>query len=294
MTRDEEVLQKFEEQTSDILGKAQQYLSTALPGGVGVFTYVVVSNLVGKLFGHTRRYAQRAVTRPVTLPDFVYVEPLDEELEVFFESSHLQSLRSEFPGRYEDFSDNDWATLRRYYMPLYYTLTLREPFVSEMFAFEIQSQNYKRIIYDFDLFPLYKKAIQSVPSASRQNAMWAAVTSVMRAMVDDVWNKDYAEQLFEEARTHPEVAALIEEIKNKVGEQVDLEKISELRETVQYLTGRSAISGNEQSGMEFPLKAIEQIAEILPDGKIAVSPEVMRALHLRTGSKVRMMLLCQE
>ena len=37
-----------------------------------------------------------------------------------------------------------------------------------------------------------------------------------------------------------------------------------------------------------------QIAEILPDGKIAVSPEVMRALHLRTGSKVRMMLLLKK
>lgn len=294
MTRDEEVLQTLEGKTSVILGKAQQYLSTALPGGVGVFSYVVMSNLIGKLFGHTRRYVERAVMRPVTLPDFVYVEPLDEELEIFFESERLQSIRSEFPAKYEDFSNSDWAAMRRYYMPLYYTLVIKEPFVSEMFAFEIQSQSYKRIVYDFDLFSSYKKALQSVPTASKQNALWNAVTSVLKDTVSEVWNKDYAKQLFEEARSHPEVASLIEDIKTKIGEEVDLEKISELRETVQYLTGRSVPQSSQKSVPIFPLKSVEYTGEVLPDGKIALPPEVLRSLHLRSGSRVRVLLLCDE
>jgi hypothetical protein len=294
MTRDEEVLQTFEEKTSVILGKAQQYLSTALPGGVGVFSYVVMSNLIGKLFGHTRRYVESAIARPVTLPDFVYVEPLDEELEVFFDSDRLQSIRAEFPAKYEDFSDNDWGTMRRYYMPLYYTLIMKEPFVSEMFAFEIQSQNYKRIIYDFDLFSSYKKAVQSAPTASKQNALWNAVTSVLKGTVNEVWNKDYATQLFEEARTHPEVAALIEDIKVKIGDKVDLEKVSELRETIQYLTGRSVPQAARKNIPVFPMKTVEYTGEVLPDGKVELPQEVLRSLHLRSGSKVKILLMCDE
>jgi len=294
MTRDEEILQTFEGKTSVILEKAQQYLSTALPGGVGAFSYVVMSNLIGKLFGHTQRYVERAVTRPVTLPDFIYVEPLDEELEVFFESERLQSLRSEFPAKYEDFSDNDWGTLRQYYMPLYYTLIIKEPFVSEMFAFEIQSQNYKRIIYDFDLFSSYKKALQSAPTASKQNALWNAVTTVLKDTVSDVWSKDYAKEVFEEARTHPEVAALIEGVKTKIGEKVNLEQLTKLKETAQNLTGRSVPEMPQANVPIFPLKTVEYFGEVLPDGKIALPQEVLRALHLRAGSKVRVLLLSDD
>ena len=83
MTRDEEVIQSIEEKAGTILGKAQEFLTTALPGGPGAFAYVVVSNLVGKLFGNARKYVEEAVSRPITLPDFIYVEPLDEELEEF-------------------------------------------------------------------------------------------------------------------------------------------------------------------------------------------------------------------
>lgn len=293
MTRDEEVLQKLEEKASTILGKAQQYLTTALPGGPGVFAYVVMSNVVGKLFGHSRRYVEKAVTRPITLPDFIYVEPLDEELEEFFDSERLKSIRSEFPDRYEDFSDHDWTRMRQYYMPLYYTLTIKEPFVSEMFSFEIQSQNFKRIVHDFQLFPLYKKAIQNVPSASKQNALWTAVTSVTKDLVNDVWNKEYAVQLFEEARTHPEVAGLIERIKTKIGEKVDLENLSVLRETFQYITGRT-VTPESQKPVEFPMKAIEHVAEVLPNGNLSVSSDVMRKLHLRAGTKVRLVILCED
>jgi hypothetical protein len=260
---------------------------------VGAFAYVVMSNLVGKLFGHTRRYVEKSITRPVTLPDFIYVEPLDEELEVFFDHESLQSVRSEFPARYEEFSENDWATMRRYYMPLYYTLALREPSVSEMFSFEIQSQNYKRIIHDFDLFPLYKKAIQSIPSASKQNALWAAVSSILKSTVNEVWSKDYAKELFEEARMNPEVASLIENIKTKVGEKVDIEKITELRETIQYVTGRS-IGPEGDARPELPLKAIEHVAEVLPNGNLSVHGDAIRKLHLRTGSKVRVIILCED
>jgi hypothetical protein len=258
-----------------------------------VFAYVVMSNLVGKLFGHSRRYVEKAVNRPITLPDFIYVEPLDEEIEDFFDNERLASIRSEFPERYKDFSDNDWTTMRQYYMPLYYTLTIKEPFVSEMFAFEIQSQNFKRIIHDFELFPLYKKAIQSVPSASKQNALWKAVTSVVKDTVNDVWNKEYAVQLFEEARANPEVAGLIEKIKAKIGEKVDLEQLSALKETVKYVTGRS-IAPESEGPLDFPMKAIEYLAEVLPDGSLSVSSNVMRKLHLRTGTKVRVVILCEE
>jgi hypothetical protein len=293
MTRDEEVIQKFEEKTDTILQKAQQYLTMALPGGPGVFAYVVVSNLVGKLFGHTRKYVERAVNRPITLPDFIYVEPLDEELEEFFDDGRLKSIRSEFPERYGDFSNNDWTTMRRYYMPLYYTLTVKEPFVSQMFSFEIQSQNYKRIIHDFDLFPLYKKTLQSIPSASKQNALWSAVTSIVKGTVNEVWNKGYALQLFEEAKTQPEVAGLIENIKVKVSEKVDLEQLSELKETIQYIAGRS-ISPEEQPVPTFPMKAIESIATVLPNGQLSVPGEITRKLHLRPNSTVRVLILCES
>lgn len=294
MTRDEEVLQKLEEKTSVVLGKAEQYLTAALPGGVGAFTYVVMSNLVGKLFGHTKRYVESAVNRPVTLPDFIYVEPLDEELEFFFDNASLQSIRAEFPERYEEFSENDWATMRRYYMPLYYTLAMREPLVSEMFSFEIQSQNYKRIIHDFDLFPLYKKSIQSVPSASRQNALWKAVKSILKGTVDEVWNKDYAKALFEDARKNPEVASLIESVKTKIGEQVDIEKLTELRETIKYITGRSLSPEAAAASSGFPMKAIEHVAEVLPDGNLSVHGDAIRKLHLTTGSKVRVIILSED
>lgn len=293
MTRDEEVIQKFEEKTGVILEKAQEFLSTALPGGPGVFAYVVVSNLVGKLFGNTRKYVEEAVNRPIALPDFIYVEPLDEELEEFFDDKRLKSIRAEFPERYEEFSNTDWLTMRRYYKPLYYTLTVKEPFVTEMFSFEIQSQNYKRIIYDFDLFASYKKAMQSIPSASRQNALWSAITSILKGTVKEVWSKDYAKQLFKEAKTHPEVAGLVEEIKMKVGEKVDLDQLSELKETLHYLTGRS-LSPEGQTISNFPMKAMEYVTKVLPDGKLSVPAEISRTLHLRSNSTVRVLIFCED
>ena len=294
MTRDEEVIQSIEEKAGTILGKAQEFLTTALPGGPGAFAYVVVSSLVGKLFGNARKYVEEAVSRPITLPDFIYVEPLDEELEEFFNDGHLQSIRSEFPERYEDFSNNDWLTMRRYYKPLYYTLTVKEPLVTEMFSFEIQSQNYKRIIYDFDLFPLYKKAIQSVPSASRQNALWSAVTSILKGTVKEMWSKDYAKQLFKKAKADPEVAGLIEDIKTKVGEKVDVDQVLKLgKETLQYVAGRS-ISPEGQAISNFPIKAMEYVTKVLPDGKLSMPAEVTRTLHLRTDSTVRVLIFSEE
>lgn len=293
MTRDEEVLQKFEEKATVVLGKAQQYLTTALPGGVGAVAYIVMSNLIGKLFGHTRQYVEKAINRPVTLPDFIYIEPLDEELEEFFDNARLQSLRAEFPARYEDFSEQHWATMRQYYMPLYYTLVVKEPFVSEIFASEIQTQNYKRIIKDFSLFTLYKQAMQTLPSASKQNAFWGAVTGVMKDTVKDVWSKEYAKSLFEEARKDPEVSNLIEQVKTKVGEKVNLEKLTGLKDMVKSLTGR-ALKNPEQRPPELPMKALECTAEILSGGKLRVPAEVTQILHLRPGTNVRLIVLCEE
>ncbi len=293
MTRDEEIIQSFDEKTGAILAKAEEYLTTALPGGPGVFAYVVVSNLVGKLFGNVRQYVEEAVNRPVTLPDFIYVEPLDEELEIFFDDERLKSVRSEFPEQYKDFSNNDWLAMRRYYKPLYYTLTVKEPLVTEMFSFEIQSQNYKRIIHDFDLFPLYKKALQSIPSASRQNALWSAVTSVLKGTVKEVWNKGYAKELFEEAKTHPEVTGLVENIKMKIGEKVNLDQLSELKETVKYLTGRSILPEG-QVVSNFPMKSMAYVTKVLPDGRLSVPAEVTKTLHLRSDATVRVLIFCED
>jgi hypothetical protein len=293
MTRDDEVIQKLEETTGTLLGKAQQLLTTALPGGPGAFVYVVMSNLVGKLFGNTQKYVESVINRPITLPDFIYSEPLDEELEVFFQSNRLKSIRSEFPTQYEDFSKDDWTKMRRYYMPLYYTLVVKEPFVSQMFSSEILSQNYKRIIQDFDLFPLYKKAIQTVPSASRQNALWGAVTSILGTTVKEVWSKDYAKQLFEEAKANPEVAALIENVKTKIGEKVDLAKLTELRDTIKYITGR-AIAPADQALLELPMKAVEYVAQVTPDGQVVIPGAFTRKLHLRANSKVRVFMFYDE
>lgn len=292
MTRDQEVLQALEEKSSIVLGKAQEFLTTALPGGPGAFAYIVMSNLVGKLFGHTKQYVEKAVNRPVTLPDFIYIEPLDEELEEFFSSDRLKSVRAEFPARSEDFSNNDWATLRRYYKPLYYTLVVKEAFVSEMFSFEIQSQNYKRIIHDFNLFSHYKKALQTVPSASKQNALWSAVTSVMKSTVSEVWSKDYAKQMFEDARQNPEVAGLIERVKTKIEEKVKIGTLSELRDAVKYVAGRS-LPMKEQP-VELPMKAIDCVAEIGADGRLSLPDHVINTLHLRTGTKVRLLVLSDE
>jgi len=293
MTRDEELIQKFETKTDALLGKVQQYLTTTLPGGPGVFAYVVLSNLVGKLFGNTREYVERAVGKPVTITDFVYVEPLDEELEEFFEDTRFKSLRTEFPENYEDFTNDDWMKMRRYYKPLYYAVYFKDPFMTEMFSFEIQSQNYKRIIEDFELLPLYKKTLNSVPSASRQNALWSAATTILKDTVKDVWSKNYAKQLFEEAKAQPEVAELIDNIKTKIGEKVDLEKLKEWRETVKDLTGRS-VSPLGGTAAETLMKPIEYVAHISSDGQIQqiIIPEkIIRSLGIQPRDSVQVFIL---
>jgi hypothetical protein len=296
MTRDEEMIQTFEEKTGILLEKAQQFLATTLPGGPGVFAYVVMSNLVGKLFGNTRKYVERAVNRPITLPDFIYSEPLDEELEEFFNDERLKSIRSEFPENSKSFSNNDWAKMRRYYMPLYYTLVIKELFVTEMFSFEIQSQNYKRIIEDFELFPLYKKTMQSIPSASRQNALWSTVTSILGTTVKEVWSKDYAKQVFEEAKGDPEVAGLIQNIKAKISDKVDINQLLELKDTIKYLTGRS-IPSEDQAFFELPIRSVEYVAKVSSDGqiqRIMIPEKVIRELALKPHSTVRVVILHEK
>lgn len=291
MSRDEELIQKFEEKTGSLLEKAQQYLTTTLPGGPGVFAYVVVSNLVGKLFGNTKEYVETAVSKPVTLPSFVYVEPLDEELEVFFDEPRFKSLRTEFPENYENFSDSDWSKMRRYYKPLYYAFYFRDPFMTEMFAYEIQSQNYKRIIEDFELLPMYKQTLDSVPSASRQNALWTAVSSILKDTVNEVWNKEYAKQLFEEAQSHPEVAGLIENIKVKIQEKVNIDQLKELRETVKYMTGRGVQAPHRGIASESPLQTVEFVTRVLPDGQLTIPSEVVSKLKITEGAPVRVLLI---
>ena len=291
MTRDEEVIRIFEAKAGALLAKAQQFLTTVLPGGPGAFVYVVAANLVGKLFGNTREYVEKAVNRPITLPDFIYVEPLEEELQEFFADARLKSIRAEFPAQSEDFTDQHWATLRRYYMPLYYTLTLKEPFVTQMFAVELRKQNYQQIIKDFALFPLYKKTIQSIPSAARQNALWSAVSAVLKETVQEVWSKDYAKQLFGQAKAQPDIATLIGNIKAKIGITTNIAQLFERNEASTYAAGRS-ISPEGQTVGEFPLQALEYVTKIAADGRLPVPVEVARKLHLRPNATVRVLILC--
>lgn len=291
MSRDEELIQKFEEKAGSLLEKAQQYLTTTLPGGPGVFAYVVASSLIGKLFGHTKNYAQSAINKPVTISSFVYVEPLDEELEQFFDDSRFKSVRAEFPKNYEDFSDSDWSKMRRYYKPLYYSYYFKDPFMTEMFAYEIKSQNYKRIIQDFELLPVYKQALDSVPSASRQNALWKSVVSILKATVNEVWSKNYAKQVFEEAKLHPEVAELIENIKTKIQEKVDIDQLKEWYDDLKYMTGRGVIAPGAGLLSEAPMQTVEFVTRVLPNGGVSVPPELLKKLRLASGATVRVLLL---
>ncbi len=294
MTRDEELIQKFEQRAGTILENAQKYLTTVLPGGPGVFTYVIMSNLVGKLFGNAREYVDRVVSRPLTIPDFVYIEPLDEELEEFFEDQRFKTLREEFPGKYESFSNDDWMKLRSYYRPLYYTLRFKDPFMVDLFSFEIQRQDYKRIILDYDVLPMYKQVLNSTPSASRQNSLWSAVSSIMKGTVDEVWSKGYAKELFEEAKTHPEVSELVGKIKTKIRQRVDIEQIMDLYHDIKYIVGRSLPSSDEPKKPEPPMQAIEYVTSVLPDGHIVVPAEVIRRFQLTTVSKMRVVVLRED
>lgn len=294
MTRDEELIQKFEDRAGTILGQAQKYLTTTLPGGPGVFAYVVMSNLVGKLFGNIQEYVERAVSRPLTLPDFVYVEPLDEELEYFFEDERFKSIREEFPEQYESFTSDDWMKLRSYYRPLYYTFYYKDPFMVEMFSFEIQSQNYKRIILDYDALPLYKQVLNSTPSAVRQSALWSAVSSIMKGTVSEVWSKNYAKDLFENAKAHPEVSELVGKIKSKIRERVDIEQLMDLYHDIKYIAGRSLPSEEISREPEPPKSAVEYVTSVLPDGHIVVPVEVIRRFQLKTVSKMRVIILHED
>ena len=169
----------------------------------------------------------------------------------------------------------------------------------QMFSFEIQSQNYKRIIQDYDVLPIYKQALNSVSSASRQNALWGAVTDILKGTVEEVWSKDYAKQVFEEAKAHPEVAELIENIKAKIREKVDIEQLMDLYEAgmdlyddIKYMTGRSVPS--EKHMFSAPIKALEYVTTVLPDGQLTVPAEVIKSLNLKTISKVRVLILNEE
>lgn len=293
MTRDEEIIQRFETKAGNLLSKAQQYLTTTLPGGPGIFTYVVMSNLVAKLFGNAREYVERTISRPLTLPDFVYVEPLDEELEVFFEDRRFKTLRAEFPSQYNQFDSDDWIKMRRYYRPLYYTFYYKDPFMVEMFSFEIQSQNYKRIILDYDTLPMYKQVLNSTPSAKRQNALWAAVNSILKETISEVWQKSYAKELFQEAKKLPEVAALVNKVKTKIRERVDIEELITVYNDIKYLTGRT-ITSETPAESEPPMKAVDFVTSVLPDGHIVVPAEMIKRFQLKTVSRMRVIVLQDE
>jgi hypothetical protein len=42
------------------------------------------------------------------------------------------------------------------------------------------------------------------------------------------------------------------------------------------------------------MKTVEYTAEVLPDGKVDLPQEILRSLHLRSGSRVRILLMCDE
>ncbi len=294
MTRDEEIIRRFEDRAGSILGKAQQFLTTTLPGGPGVFSYVVVSNLVSKLFGNVREYVESTVSRPLTIPDFVYVEPLDEELEEFFEDERFQSLRREFPDNYESFNSDDWLKLRGYYRPLYYTFYYKDPFMVDFFSFEIQNHDLKRIILDYDVLPAYKQVLNSTPSASRQNALWGAVNTILGDTVDEVWSKNYAKELFENAKEMPEVAKLVTAIKDKIRERVEIDELMDFYNDIKYIAGRSIPAPGEPTDPEPPMNSAQYVTSVLPDGHIVVPSEVIKRFKLMSVTKMRVILLQED
>jgi hypothetical protein len=294
MTRDEEIIGRFEEQAGTILGKAQQFLTTTLPGGPGVFSYVVLSNLVSKLFGNVREYIESTVSRPLTIPDFVYVEPLDEELEEFFEDGRFRSLRREFPEKYESFNSDDWLKLRSYYRPLYYTFYYKDPFMVDFFSFEIQNQDLKRIILDYDALPLYKQVLNSTPSAARQSALWGAVNAILKDTVDDVWSKSYAKELFESAKEVPEVAKLVTAIKDKIRERVEIDDLMNLYNDIKYVAGRSIHPPDAPVEPAPPMASVQYVTSVLPGGHIVVPSEVIKRFHLKSVTKMRVILLQED
>ena len=294
MTRDEEIISRFEDRAGTILGKAQQFLTTTLPGGPGVFAYVVVSNLVSKLFGNAREYIESTVSRPLTIPDFVYVEPLDEELEEFFEDERFQNLRREFPDNYESFNSDDWLKLRSYYRPLYYTFYYKDPFMVDFFSFEIQNQDLKRIILDYDVLPAYKQVLNSTPSASRQSALWGAVNAILKDTVDDVWSKNYAKELFEGAKEIPEVAKLVTAIKDKIRERVEIDELMDLYNDIKYIAGRSIQPPEGPVEPEPPANSAQYVTSVLPGGHIVVPSEVIKRFKLKSVTKMRVILLQED
>ncbi|PID55680.1 hypothetical protein CSB45_14875 [candidate division KSB3 bacterium] len=294
MTRDDEIIQRFEERAGAILGKAQQFLTTTLPGGPGVFSYVVMSNLVSKLFGNVREYVESAVSRPLTIPDFVYVEPLDEELEEFFEDERFYSLRRELPEKYESFNSDDWLKLRGYYRPLYYTFYYKDPFMVDFFSFEIQNHDLKRIILDYDALPAYKQVLNSTPSASRQSALWEAVSSILKNTVDDIWSKQYAKELFENAKEIPEVAKLVTSIKDKIRERVEIDELMDLYNDIKYISGRSLSESLPETPQEPPMPSVQYVTSVLPGGHLVVPGEVIRRFHLQSVTKMRVILVAED
>ena len=293
MTRDEEIIGRFETKAGVLLERAQNFLTVALPGGPGIFTYIVMSSLVSKIFGNTREFVDKAISKPLTLPDFVYVEPLEEELQEFFDDKRFKTLRAEFPTQYSAFSSDDWVKMRRYYRPLYYTLSYKEPFMVDMFSFEIQSQNYKRIILDYDTLPTYKQALSSIPSAKRQSAFWNVVNAILKDTVNDVWQKSYGKELFQDAKKIPEVANLVNAIKTKIRERVDIEELISLYNDIKYLSGR-ALPSETPAEPEPPKKMIEFVTSVLPDGHIVIPSEVIKRFQLKTVSKMRVLVVQDE
>ncbi|GAK53678.1 hypothetical protein U14_04945 [Candidatus Moduliflexus flocculans] len=293
MTRDEEIIGRFETKAGVLLERAQNFLTVALPGGPGIFTYIVMSSLVSKIFGNTREFVDKAISKPLTLPDFVYVEPLEEELQEFFDDKRFKTLRAEFPTQYSAFSSDDWVKMRRYYRPLYYTLSYKEPFMVDMFSFEIQSQNYKRIILDYDTLPTYKQALSSIPSAKRQSAFWNVVNAILKDTVNDVWQKSYGKELFQDAKKIPEVANLVNGIKTKIRERVDIEELISLYNDIKYLSGR-ALPSETPAEPEPPKKMIEFVTSVLPDGHIVIPSEVIKRFQLKTVSKMRVLVVQDE
>jgi hypothetical protein len=117
--------------------------------------------------------------------------------------------------------------------------------------------------------------------------------------VEEVWSKDYAKQVFEDAKTNPEVAELIENIKAKIREKVDIEQLMDLYEVgmelyddIKYMTGRSVSS--EKRMFSTPIKALEYVTTVLPDGQLTVPAGVIKSLNLKTISKVRVLILNEE
>jgi hypothetical protein len=77
-------------------------------------------------------------------PDYIKAKPDDFVLEFFSSHPHLQNEYS------EEIDRKDWKTLRSVFIRLYPIFGLEDPFLKALFSKEIETNDFSRIVLEFD------------------------------------------------------------------------------------------------------------------------------------------------